>query len=299
MTKRHVVATAASLIALLVATTVFVRAQAIQRSIYATVVDGSGKVVTDLGPSDFIVREDGVSREVLKVGPATAPLQIALLLDDSEAASAFLTDYREALKTFIAAIAAESGGERNHSISIVTLAARPTIKVNYTSDENQLQQIAGRLFIQSDSGTTLLDGIYEVSQGILKRESSRPVIVAITSEGPETSHRSYLHVLDMLEDSGATLYVISIGARMNVAIERGRVIDEGTRDSGGNLDTVLTSRALAGRLKDLAFELTHQYLVTYAHPDSLIPPEEVTVSTRRPELKARGRIVKDAIEERR
>ena len=38
--------------------------------------------------------------------------------------------------------------------------------------------------------------------------------------------------------------------------------------------------ALAGTLTQLADELTHQYQVTYARPQSLIPPERVTVDGR-------------------
>src|SRR5206468_1781303 len=42
------------------------------------------------------------------------------------------------------------------------------------------------------------------------------------------------------------------------------------------------------KLKEVAVELTHQNLVTYAHPDSLIPPERITVAAKRPGLTARG-----------
>ena len=63
------------------------RAQALQRSIYASVLDAAGAPVLDLGPSDFIVREDNLAREILKVEPATTPMQVALMVDTSTAAS--------------------------------------------------------------------------------------------------------------------------------------------------------------------------------------------------------------------
>ena len=52
-------------------------AQTIQRALYVSVLNEAGAPVPDLGPSDFIVREDNVAREVLKVEPATEPMQIA------------------------------------------------------------------------------------------------------------------------------------------------------------------------------------------------------------------------------
>ena len=58
-----------------------------------------------------------------------------------------------------------------------------------------------------------------------------------------------------------------------------------------NFDQVLT--ALQKRLKQLGDQLTHAYLVTYAHPQSLIPPERVTVSASKPGLTARGTLLKD------
>ena len=55
--------------------------------VYVSVVDGKGDPATGLTAEDFRVREDGVAREVLKAGPATEPLTVAFLVDDSEATS--------------------------------------------------------------------------------------------------------------------------------------------------------------------------------------------------------------------
>ena len=53
---------------------------------YVSVLNEQGFPVPDLGPSDFIVREDGVAREVLRVAPAIEAMQIAVLVDNSAAA---------------------------------------------------------------------------------------------------------------------------------------------------------------------------------------------------------------------
>ena len=59
-------------------------AQADDRMIYASVVDKDGEPVLDLGAKDFVVREDGQPREILRVARDTDPLQIALLVDNSD-----------------------------------------------------------------------------------------------------------------------------------------------------------------------------------------------------------------------
>ena len=86
MTDRRIFL-AASLVALvLVVWPGRVVAQAIQRSLYVSMLNEADEPVLGLGPSDFIVREDNVAREVLKVVPAEEPMQIALLIDNSHAA---------------------------------------------------------------------------------------------------------------------------------------------------------------------------------------------------------------------
>jgi len=46
-------------------------AQTLQRGIYTSVLDKDGNPVAGLTPADFIVREDNIAREVLRVEPAT------------------------------------------------------------------------------------------------------------------------------------------------------------------------------------------------------------------------------------
>ena len=67
--------------------------QALERSLYVTMLDKSGAPVPNLGPTDFIVREDNVAREVLRVVPASDPMQIAIMVDNSTAAGPLRAGY--------------------------------------------------------------------------------------------------------------------------------------------------------------------------------------------------------------
>ncbi len=55
------------------------------RDVYVSVVDNKGVAVKGLTAADFAIREDDISREVLRAVPATEPLDIVLLVDDSQA----------------------------------------------------------------------------------------------------------------------------------------------------------------------------------------------------------------------
>jgi hypothetical protein len=264
-------------------------AQARQRGIYASALDDQGAPVEGMTPADFEVREDKTAREVLTVRPASDPMQIALLIDNSAAAEPFIRDYREALGSFIDVLAAD---EAKHEVAVITLADRPTINTDYTGDLARAKAGTQRIFSMQGSGTYLLDGIIETSKGITKRESARPVIVVLTTEGPELSDRAYQTVLEPLEASGAAMHVVVMGRPLNLTVDRGVVLARGSKESGGRYENVLASSGLPMRMKQLATELTSQYLVTYTRPESLIPPEEITIDSHKPGVTVRGTPVK-------
>lgn len=263
-----------------------------QRIVYASALDQSGNPVPAIATTDVVIREDKVAREVLSVVPATEPMEITLLVDNSQAAEPYTRDIREAVSAFVKEIAADENGVK-HQIGIYTIAERPTVNTAYTTDTERLLKGGQRIFSTPGSGAYLLDAIIETSQAISKRRVSRPVIVAMTTEGPELSDRPYQQVLEPLRQSGATLHVVVIGRPQNNNNDRSIVLDVGTRDTGGRYDTVLASNGLDKKMKQVADELTHQWQVTYARPDSLIPPDQVTVSSGKTGLVVRGIAAKD------
>lgn len=297
MTDRRVFAAALLFAALALVWPGRLAAQAIQRSMYVSVLNEAGAPVPDLGPSDFIVREDNATREVLRVAPADEPMQIVLLVDNSQAARDNIPNIRQALPPFVATLTGAAEGDIKNEIAIVAIGERPTIFTNSTTNRVNLQKGIDRLWSLRGTGAYLLDGIIEVCQGFKKRDAQRPVIIAITSEGPELSNRDYQQVLDPLRASGAAFYALVIGhpsgSLSDEARNRNMVLDVGPRTTGGRRDEMLAPMALPARLKPLADELMHEYRVTYARPQSLIPPEHVTVAAKKPGLTARGTLIKD------
>jgi hypothetical protein len=223
-------------------------------------------------------------------------MQIAVLVDNSQAARDIIADLRKALQEFVTAMTTGSANGKNE-LAIVALADRPTILTDYTSDRARLLKGVDRIFAMPDSGTLLLQGIIDVCKGFKTREAKRPVIVAVTTEGPELSDRYHDLVLEPLSASGAAFHAIVVGppasGTSDAERDRGVVLDRGTRETGGRRDNVITSMSLASKLKEVAAELTHQYKVTYAHPQSLIPPERVTVAAAKAGMTARGTLVKE------
>jgi hypothetical protein len=294
MTNRRVFVAALSIIACALMWSGSLNAQVIQRAMYVSALTDAGAPIPDLGPSDFVVREDKMAREVLKVEPAVDSMQIAILVDTSQGARNDISHMRSALPPFIKAL---TTGEVKNEVAIIAIGERPTVFTNYTYNQVELKKGVDRIWSTQGSGAYLLDGIIETCQGFKKRGAQRPVIVAILSEGPELSNRQHDQVLEPLHATGAAFHAITMG-RPSTSLSdetrnRNLVLDEGPRETGGRREELLTSMALADKLTQLADELTHQYKVTYARPQSLIPPEKVTVSAAKPGVIARGTLIKE------
>jgi hypothetical protein len=151
----------------------------------------------------------------------------------------------------------------------------------------------GRIFARSGTGAYLLQGIVEVSRGFKLRESDRPVIIAITTEGVEFSNDQWTNVLRELHASGAIFYALALGTPSSSLADEMRnrqiVLAEGTEQTGGRREQLLTDMALPGALQKIGEELLKQHVVTYGRPQSLIPPERIEVKVTNPDLRARAR----------
>jgi VWFA-related protein len=263
-----------------------VAAQTRERTLFVSAVDEQGEPVEGLGPEAFVVRENRQRREILRVSRATEPIDIALLVDNSAAASDDVVHMREALSAFVAKMAI---GNR---IALIALADRPTVLVEYTSDVARLNQGIGRLFSMSQSGMTLLDGIYETARGLEKREGPRAVIVPVVTDGTEFTNRYSRDVVGALRRAGAALHAVTVGSfyhsEEHSVRERSFLLDEGPRASGGQRLTMLTPMALPATLQRLARELSSQYKIVYGRPDSLFGFDELEITSARPGITVRG-----------
>jgi VWFA-related protein len=253
---------------------------------FVSAVDQKGEPVEGLGPDDFVIREDGAAREVLRVSRAIEPIDIAILVDDSGAAEGVMPRVREGLTAFINTMS------KGNQIAIVAMADRPTILSDYSSNTKRLLDTVGLLWPRSRSGSTFMDSLYEVSRGLERRETPRAVIVPVMTDGGDFVNRHYEQVMPEVKKAGAAIHAVTVGNFMSSDTDelrnRGRVLAEGTKDTGGQRVNLLTPMAVQSSLERLGRELSSQYKVVYGRPESLIPPEKIEVSARRPGLTMRG-----------
>ncbi len=263
-------------------------AQGRERVAFVSVVDrATGKPLDSLAPSDIVIREDRVTREVLRIAPATGPMHVAILVDNSAAAEPAIPDLRGALRAFLDAL-----GDAGPT-SIIAMADRPTMLADYTTARDALQQGVARIFSRPDSGATLLEAVLETSRGLAKREGERAAIVVLSVNGRELSAIDASQAFDALAAAGASLHavVLSPPGRTSFDVasrQRDQLLDRGVRETGGYRRDVLASMAFTPALVELAGTLTHQFRVVYARPQTLIPPDTVVVAATAPGHRAHG-----------
>jgi len=268
------------------------------RHIYISAIDKKGDPVAGLTAKDLTVREDGVKRDVLSVQAATAPLAIALLVDDTGPGIRFI---REGVGMFMQRL----GGLAE--IALISTGGRNTTIVDFTRRLDELYQGVRQLSTRTTTGAYLLDGIHDAIGALNERESERPVIVVLTLEGPEFSNLRADRLIGELLRSGASMHVVALGKptlktmtswnempsqslreNLDENINRKKFLEDGSRQSGGRYEQVLVDSGVPAAMKGLADELASQYVVVYSHTDGPAS-RKINVGTTRGGVKVRAR----------
>lgn len=250
------------------------------QTVYIGVLDREGRPPETLSPADITIREDGVAREVLAVAPATAPLHIAIVVDTSAASQGSIPDLREGVRRFAHAIWTASPDSQ---IALYSFGERPTLESDYTSSASALGRGVDRLFAATGSGAYFIEAVMTAARSLAKHTPARGVVVAYVDEnGPEFSNLRHGQVEDALAAARASLWTITrqgfgTAAMSPESRERASVVSDVATRSGGRGVTVFAASALRDRFTDVAAALTAQFAVTYARPDTLIPPERLEV----------------------
>jgi VWFA-related protein len=276
------------LLSLLVAAgaTLLATSAGITRTVYVTATDSKGALVTDLTAADFAIKEGGKDREVVKAEAATAPMQVAIIIDDNGTGL-----FRYGVAQFLQKLL-------GHGEFAISTVIGQTMKIqDYTTSVDALSSALQKLSPRPSTpdGGQLIEGIAESAKELLKRKAVRPVIIALTVGGEEHSPQSAHDVLNSLKDSGASLHVISVaggtlrstvqssnpGDALDGTLNLGEVLGDGPKQSGGRRDEIVATAGLLSGLQRLAEELLQQYAVSYVLPDGVKPNERVNITVKR------------------
>ncbi|HEY7501593.1 MAG TPA: hypothetical protein VH740_23940 [Vicinamibacterales bacterium] len=262
-------------------------------TIYVSVSEETGAPVLDLTPADFVVKEDGKARDILKVELARAPLQVMILVDDNGTGL-----FRSGLIQFIQQLQGRA------EMAVSSVVGQTMKLVDYTPNVEAVANAIATLSARpgTPDGGQLLEGIFQASKDQERRESARPVIVALTVGGEEHSTVPAHHVLDQLAKSRSKLYVIQVAnsaLRSTVQITKpaallgenlnlSEVLGEGPKQTGGWREEIVAATGIILGLGRIAAELKNQYALEYSRPPKTKTIERLNVSVNRRGLNLRA-----------
>ena len=258
------------------------------QAVYVSATDRKHVPVTDLTAREFTVREGGDIREIIKVESATAPMRIAIIVDDSGTGI-----FRVPVANFINQLLGRADFAIKHVI------AQAHTLVDYTSDVEQLRSAILKIGVRAATpeGGRVVEAIYDTAKEL--RGVDRPIIVVLTDTYASYSSLPAHHVMEELQNSGAVLYVIAVAqlASLNPSsvptpkdkpsdlleqsLDINRVLGDGPKQSGGRRVEIGGLGGMIPELQGVATELKQQYLITYVVPAGGRLNQRIEASARR------------------
>jgi hypothetical protein len=275
-----------------------VSAQA-QERIFITVHDSTGAPVTDLTPNDFLIRIDGVNRELVSARRAETPPSIVILTDQLGLTSSYpLTDLREGLATFVRTIREASPEAR---FALLTMDGSPRVRARFDAAPSVIDRELARL-VGVAPNSVMLDGVHQASEILARAPTERRAILNVfAAYRPDASSLRTDEVGGMLRQSGGSLWSVEVVAPTGwqssqgpnrpsaanpaaglgdplqvtaapgpssssgayASMPREVVIAEGGVRSGGLRQTVTSRQQLAPALARVAELLLAQYEIVY------------------------------------
>ena len=176
--------------------------------IYATVLDGNGRLVTDLTREDFEVRDNGRPQKLTTFASADQPITVVMMLDRSGSVEAQFATVERAAAEFVNQLGPDDRA-RIGSFSTKIRIDPPT----FTNDHNTLMAV-----LRNDLqpfGPTPLWNATDLAVNAVKGETGRRVVLVFTDgkdmpvdEGPDVT---FEQIRTRVETEDVMVYGIGLG----------------------------------------------------------------------------------------
>jgi VWFA-related protein len=232
------------------------------------ITNADGKVVRDLKPEDFDIKENGIKVAAAHLGdPGEAPLELAMLFDTSGSVYTRFELERSAAARFLSRIMRPLD-----SVFIISVANQPKILLERTSLLDAALQAVARI-APTTQATAFYNSVAKAVRVFEETENqdARRVIVALSDgEDNRSLDSTQEDILRDLQRTNSIFYSINPGGHTsarNFISRRAQQGMESLAQQTGGLSFVADSlEELAGFLDRIADELQGQYLLGYYSP---------------------------------
>jgi VWFA-related protein len=232
-----------------------------------TVLDAKGETVTDLGPHDFRVWEDGAPQTVNGFLHQDMPVSIGILIDNSGS----MLDKRGAVNT--AAMELLHDSNTQDAAFVVNFADHAYLDQGFTTDRVALNRGLSRF--DSAGTTALYDAVAASADELSKHARQRKQVLLIVTDGADNASRLTLpQAIRRVQDLGGPV-VYTIGLLFDSdhdEAERAHVaLDRLSQETGGFAYYPHSLSEVNGIAAEIARDIRNQYTVAYhsTRPSSL------------------------------
>ena len=234
-------------------------------AVNVTVTDGARHYLTNLGPQDFLIFEDGRQQEPTFFQKTGVPLALTLALDTSASMDLSLPIAQKAAIGFVRELAPVDVA------SLIDFNSHVLVRQGFTTD----REVLGRAIRQTTAGgsTALFNALYialrELNKTIRDEDPAQPRrrAIVVLSDGDDTSSLvTFDELLDVAARSDTAIYAIGLGGgeAPRKGFQDGQfVLRHLTQQTGGRAFFPLDAKELAGIYREIRAELSSQYLLAY------------------------------------
>lgn len=226
--------------------------------LHASVVDKSGKLVTNLPQNAFKVFENGAEQSIKIFKREDVPVSMGILIDDSGS----MRDKRA--KVAAAALALVKASNPQDEVFIVNFNDEAYLDQPFTNDIKKLQDALQR--IDSRGGTAMRDAIsMSIDYMKDKAKKDKKVILVVTDGNDTASMETLEKLVAKARQSEVLIYAIGIlgEEEPRESKKAQRALKALTEASGGMVYYPKQLPDVEKMSLDIAHEIRNQYIIAY------------------------------------
>lgn len=227
--------------------------------LHASVVDKSGKLVTNLPQSAFKVYENGTEQQIKIFRREDVPVSLGILIDDSGS----MRDKRA--KVSAAAIALVKASNPQDEVFLVNFNDEAYLDVPFTNDVSKLEE--GLQKIDSRGGTAMRDAIsMSIDYVKQKAKKDKKVLLVVTDGNDTASMESLEKLVQKARQSEVLIYAIGVlgEEEPRESKKAQRALKALTEASGGMAYYPKLLPDVEKLSLQVAHEIRNQYIIAYS-----------------------------------
>ena len=222
------------------------------------VYDKNGHYVSQLDASAFAVSENGIPQKIDLVARESLPLNLVLLVDNSQSMSRRMDFVRLAASRLATTLRTQD------KVIVAPFNAHIGTVTGPTNDGPTIAQAIGVMHAQG--GTALLDALRDSTE-LLKGLEGRRAVILITDGYDENSTCKVDEVLTAAESAQVTIYGVGIGGVAGLSLNGEDLLRQIAKETGGRLFLSPREIDLVAVANAVASDAHNRYLITYTPAD--------------------------------